>query len=71
MSAPVSVLVDGDRISAIDPADTVNDGEVVIDGAGGSLIPGLYDMHGHMSDGDALVNLLAGVTSVRDGRACA
>lgn len=67
MSAPVSVVVEGDRITAIEAADAPGaDGEVVIDGAGGSLIPGLWDMHGHMGDDDALINVLAGVTSVRD-----
>ncbi|MHA7871438.1 MAG: amidohydrolase family protein [Hyphococcus sp.] len=67
MSAPVSVVVEGERIAAIEAADASGaDNEVVIDGAGGSLIPGLWDMHGHMGDDDALVNVLAGVTSVRD-----
>ena len=67
MSAPVSVVIEGDRIASIEPADAPGtDGEVVIDGAGGSLIPGLYDMHGHMGDDGALINLLAGITSVRD-----
>jgi len=67
MSEPVSVVVEGERISAIEAADAPGaDGEVVIDGAGGSLIPGLWDMHGHMGDDDALINVLAGVTSVRD-----
>ncbi len=66
MSEPVSVLIEGERIASIDAADASGEGEVVIDGAGGSLIPGLYDMHAHMADDDALMNLLAGVTSVRD-----
>lgn len=67
MSAPVSVVVEGERIAAIEAADAPGaDGEVVIDGGGGSLIPGLWDMHGHMGDDDALINVLAGVTSVRD-----
>lgn len=67
MSAPLSVVVEGERITAIEAADATGaDGEVVIDGAGGSLIPGLWDMHGHMGDDDALINVLAGVTSVRD-----
>ncbi|WP_428409506.1 amidohydrolase family protein [Hyphococcus sp.] len=66
MSGPVSVVIEGDLIAAIEAADASGDNEVVIDGAGGSLIPGLYDMHGHMGDDDALINLLAGVTSVRD-----
>ncbi len=67
MSAPVSVIIEDNRIAAIEAADAPGaDGEVVIDGAGGSLIPGLWDMHGHMGDDDALINVLAGVTSVRD-----
>lgn len=67
LSAPVSVVVEGERITAIEAADAAGaDSEVVIDGAGGSLIPGLWDMHGHMGDDDALINVLAGVTSVRD-----
>jgi hypothetical protein len=68
MSAPVSVVVQGERIRSIDSLDVPTaEGEVEIDGAGGSLIPGLYDMHGHMGSAlGALVNVLAGVTSVRD-----
>ncbi len=66
MSAPVSVVIEDDRIAAIEAADARGENETVIDGAGGSLIPGLYDMHGHMGDDDALINVLAGVTSVRD-----
>lgn len=67
LSAPVSVVVDGERIASVDPLDVPTaDGEVEIDGDGGSLIPGLYDMHAHLSDGGALTNVLAGITSVRD-----
>ena len=67
MTDPVSVVVNGDRIASIDAADAAGaDGEVEIDGAGGSLIPGLYDMHGHMGENSALLNVAAGVTSVRD-----
>ncbi len=67
MSDPVSVVINGDRIASIDAADAAGaDGEVEIDGAGGSLVPGLWDMHGHMGDDDALINVLAGITSVRD-----
>ena len=67
MSELVSVVINGETITAIEASDAegAND-EVVIDGAGGSLIPGLYDMHAHMGDDDALLNVLAGVTSVRD-----
>ena len=39
---------------------------IVIDGKGKTLLPGLWDMHGHLSKGDGMLNIAAGVTSVRD-----
>ena len=39
---------------------------VVIDAAGKTLLPGLWDMHAHVGDNDGLLNLAAGVTTVRD-----
>jgi imidazolonepropionase-like amidohydrolase len=41
-------------------------GEVLIDGDGGTLVPGLFEMHGHLGESGALLNIAAGVTSVRD-----
>lgn len=38
----------------------------VIDAKGKTLLPGLWDMHGHLSKYDGLLNIAAGVTSVRD-----
>jgi imidazolonepropionase-like amidohydrolase len=67
LTEPQSVLLVGNKIAAIDaPVQTPSDNEVVIEGNGGTLVPGLYEMHGHMSDDDALLNVMAGVTSVRD-----
>ncbi len=67
LSELVSVLVKNEKIVSIDEADAEStDKETIIDGEGGTLIPGLYDMHGHMGENDALLNVLAGVTSVRD-----
>jgi imidazolonepropionase-like amidohydrolase len=37
-----------------------------IDGTGKTLLPGLWDMHAHVSGNDGLLNLAAGVTTVRD-----
>ncbi len=66
-SEPVSVVVEGERIARIDPVDVPGGaGETLIDGGGGTLVAGLYEMHGHMDDNDALLNVAAGVTSVRD-----
>ncbi len=62
-----SVVVSGDKILRIEAADAAaGENEVEIDGAGGTLVAGLYDMHGHMGENSALLNVAAGVTSVRD-----
>ncbi|MEQ8558824.1 MAG: amidohydrolase family protein [Henriciella sp.] len=66
LGEPASVLVEGDSIVSIDAADAAGDGEYVIDGQGGTLVPGLSDMHGHMGQDDAMLNIAAGVTFVRD-----
>ena len=62
----VSVLFEDERITSIDGANQSNPGEVLIDGAGGYLVPGLFEMHGHLGQQSALLNLAAGVTTVRD-----
>ncbi|WP_127141591.1 amidohydrolase family protein [Flagellimonas marinaquae] len=66
LTEPVSVVVEGEKISAIEAADATGDNEVVIQGNGGTLVPGLYEMHAHTGDNGALLNVLAGVTSFRD-----
>lgn len=63
----VSVVVDGQRIAAIDALDVATGaGEVEIDGAGGTLVAGLYDMHGHLGEASTFLNIAAGITGVRD-----
>lgn len=67
LTAAQSVLIEQDKIIAIEAlVDAPKQGEVLIDGDGGTLVPGLYEMHGHMSDNHALLNVMAGITSVRD-----
>jgi hypothetical protein len=72
-----TVLVEGDQIIALDPANsvTIPENTVVIDGDGAYLMPGLADMHMHTNqnwDSDEwpvspLVLYLAnGVTTIRD-----
>jgi len=61
------VLMYGQRISSVHAANSpASDNEVVIDGEGGSLVAGMYEMHGHLGQGNALLNIAAGVTSLRD-----
>ncbi len=67
LTAPVSVIVNGRDIAGIQPADSPTiPGETVIDGAGGTLVPGMTEMHAHLSADGALLDLLAGITTVRD-----
>ncbi|HET6764656.1 MAG TPA: amidohydrolase family protein, partial [Longimicrobiaceae bacterium] len=64
----MTVVVSGGTVQAVGPEGTVQvpaDAEVV-DGRGRTLLPGLWDMHVHVSRTDGLLNLAAGVTSVRD-----
>jgi imidazolonepropionase-like amidohydrolase len=63
-----TVVIDGNRIAAVGP-----DGEVAIpegarriDATGKTVLPGLWDMHTHLSQVDGVLHLAAGVTSVRD-----
>ena len=63
-----TVVVRGNRIAAVGdegrvpvPADAD-----VVDLAGRTLMPGLWDMHVHMFDDEGLLHLAAGVTTVRD-----
>jgi imidazolonepropionase-like amidohydrolase len=67
LTEPVSVLVRGQEIAAIEPlASPATPGEVTVEGAGGTLMPGMYEMHAHLSQDGALLNLIAGITTVRD-----
>jgi hypothetical protein len=67
LTQTVSVVVKGKTIAAVEPNDSPpTPGETSIDGAGGTLIAGLYDMHAHLSQNAALLNVVAGITTVRD-----
>ncbi len=67
LTTPVSVLVRGKVIAAIEPVNSpATPGEVTIDGAGGTLVAGMYEMHAHLGQNSALLNLIAGITTVRD-----
>ncbi len=68
LSPPSTVVVMRDTITQViagdrtpPPAD-----EVWIDGAGGTLYPGLHDMHSHATLMSGLLYLAAGVTATRD-----
>lgn len=65
----MTVIVRGDRIEAVGRARSTKipaDAEV-IEGRGMTLLPGLFDMHVHLSrDSGGLIDIATGVTSVRD-----
>ena len=63
-----TVVVAGGRIAAVGPDGTVPrpSGAEVVDGSGKTLLPGLWDMHAHLSPGDGLLDIANGVTTVRD-----
>lgn len=67
MRGPSDVWLFGGRIGAVTaPGALKAKADRTIDGAGRTLLPGLWDSHGHMWAGDCLPNLAAGVTGVRD-----
>lgn len=67
LTGPVAVVVRGKQIAAVEPLDSpATPGEVTIDGAGGTLVAGMYEMHGHIGQEGALLNLMAGITTIRD-----
>jgi imidazolonepropionase-like amidohydrolase len=62
------VVISGNKILSVGPADKSQHpaNAKVIDATGKTLLPGLWDMHAHVGGDDGLLNLAAGVTTVRD-----
>lgn len=63
---PGSVIIKGDRIAEVAGGMKARAGETVIDAEGGTLVPGLFNMHMHDSIDSGLMLIATGVTSVRD-----
>jgi imidazolonepropionase-like amidohydrolase len=69
MQPGMTVVMSGDRITAVgkDGSVAIPAGATVIDAAGKTLLPGLWDMHVHIQPGDdGLLHIAAGVTNARD-----
>ena len=63
------VFISGKRVVSFGPAPIWSERVPTfktIDATGKTLLPGLWDMHAHVSDNDGLLNLAGGVTTVRD-----
>lgn len=67
-----TVILTGDRITAVGPADAtpIPRGATVVDATGKTIMPGMWDMHGHMQLTSANISgplqLMYGITTVRD-----
>ncbi len=67
-----TILIRGDRIIAVGAADavTIPAGATVIDAAGKTVMPGMWDMHGHIQVASqaqlGAIQLANGLTTVRD-----
>lgn len=67
VGAPSDVYILRGRITAVLPAGAPSGGvKNEIDAAGRVLLPGLFDMHGHVSRWAGGLDLAAGVTTTRD-----
>jgi hypothetical protein len=67
MRGPFDVYVFRGHIASIQPpGSAARDPAAIIDGAGRSLLPGLFDMHAHLWRWDGLLQIANGVTTVRD-----
>lgn len=66
LSEPTTVAVFRGRITNLAASVPGDGAAVVVDGAGGTLLPGLFDVHGHYGAWSGPLHLAAGVTTVRD-----
>ena len=72
MMPRTTVVIRGDRIEAVGPADQVATpaGATVIDATGKAVLPGLWDMHSHFQSSSAtfgsVLQLATGITTIRD-----
>ena len=64
VGSPTSVGIFRDTIVSLG-ANAPSDASIV-DGGGGTLLPGLFDSHSHIDDWSGALNIAAGVTFVRD-----
>ena len=67
MSPASDVYIFRGKIASIFPANSkAQAAATVIDGTGKTLLPGLFDMHGHTSAWDSALQIAGGITSLRD-----
>jgi hypothetical protein len=59
------VLVEDGKIAAISNLPLTSVAAIRIDATGKTLMPGLWDMHGHFGLDDGILNIAGGITNVR------
>lgn len=64
----LAVLVENGRIRWVGPEAELRapPSAEILDGAGQTLVPGLWDMHVHIAAADGLLDIASGVTTARD-----
>lgn len=60
------VLLRAGQIAAVGRDLAAPKNAKILDASGKTLLPGLWDMHGHLQESDGLLNIAAGVTNARD-----
>ena len=66
LSEPKIIVVEGNRIVSVDNRGTERSAAELIDARGKVVLPGLWDMHVHLDETDAMMNIASGITSARD-----
>ncbi len=66
MMDDMTVTIDGGTIMSIGKSPRIPQGYTIIDGTNKTLLPGLWDMHGHYRESEGLNYIAGGVTHVRD-----
>ena len=59
------VLIENGKIAALSNLPLDIESAIRIDGTGKTLMPGLWDMHGHFGLDDGVLNIAGGITNVR------
>jgi len=59
------VLIEDGKIAAISNLPLEIESAIRVDAAGKTLMPGLWDMHGHFGIDDGILNVAGGITNVR------
>jgi hypothetical protein len=62
----MTIVVEGNRIVSVSPGTAVTPTGEVIDARGKTALPGLWDMHVHLGETDAVLDIASGITSARD-----